>query len=132
MRPRKTIATPHDTGESGPGGDTDVIMSGFQQFLKDTSEEELSGLADTLKHFGVMSLSAIVSEIYSAPRVTAMCTRFGLIPGFVLDLTTIDPSDGQPWDFDKPEKRERERERAQTTVRTKTDAASRQSNVYGV
>ena len=38
-----------------------------------------------------------------------MCTRFGLIPGFALDLTTIDPSDGQPWDFDKPEKRERAR-----------------------
>ncbi len=45
----------------------------------------------------------LVSEIYSPPRVTAMLKRMtnqGLTPGLALDLTTIDPDDGRPWDFD--------------------------------
>ena len=52
----------------------------------------------------------IVSELYSPPRVTAMLRRMtdhGLIPGLALDLTTNDPDDGSPWNFDLPEKREK-------------------------
>ena len=44
---------------------------------------------------------AIVSEIYSAPRVTAMAGRrphYGCVPGLALDLTTTD-DEGNPWDF---------------------------------
>ena len=32
-----------------------------------------------------------------------------VLPGFAFDLTVNDPSDGKPWDFSKPEKRERAR-----------------------
>ena len=52
---------------------------------------------------------AILSEIYSPPRVTAMakmCPSYGVLPGFALDLTTHD-TDGRRWDFDDPEMRER-------------------------
>ncbi len=52
----------------------------------------------------------IVSEIFSPPRVTRMLqemTDHGLVPGLALNLTTNDPDDGTPWNFDLPEKREK-------------------------
>ena len=52
---------------------------------------------------------AIVSEIYSPPRVSAvakLCPSFGILPGFALDLTTHD-SDGRHWDFDEEDMRAR-------------------------
>jgi len=53
---------------------------------------------------------AMVSEMYSPPRVTAELIRSQkqfrtLLPGFALDLTVNDPEDGQPWDFSKSGKR---------------------------
>ena len=44
-------------------------------------------------------MKAIVSEIYSSPRITVMAKlllSFGIIPGMAFDLTTID-EDGNPW-----------------------------------
>ena len=55
------------------------------------------------------SIRAIVSEIYSPPRVSAvakLCPSFGILPGFALDLTTHD-HDGRHWDFDEEEMRTR-------------------------
>ena len=52
---------------------------------------------------------AIVSEIYSPPRVSAvakLCPSFGILPGFASDLTTHD-QDGRHWDFDEEEMRDR-------------------------
>ena len=54
---------------------------------------------------------AMVSEMYSPPRVTAELIRSQkqfrtLLPGFALDLTVNDPEDGQPWDFSKSGKKE--------------------------
>ena len=52
-------------------------------------------------------LKAIVSEVYSAPRVTAMAkrrSRLGIIPGLALDLTVNDEL-GKPWDFNDPAQR---------------------------
>jgi hypothetical protein len=54
-------------------------------------------------------LKAVVSEIYSPPRVTAaikLLPELRLIPGFALDLTTAD-SDFKLWDFDSKEMCER-------------------------
>lgn len=53
---------------------------------------------------------AMVSEMYSPPRVTAELKRSRkdfrhLLPGFALDLTVNDPDGGQPWDFSKSGKR---------------------------
>ena len=54
------------------------------------------------------ALRAVLSEIYSPPRVTAMakvCPLYGILPGFALDLTTTD-FDGKNWDFDDATTRE--------------------------
>ena len=51
----------------------------------------------------------IVSEIYSPPRVAPCAPRYNLKQGVSLDLTTVDPTDGEPWDFSKQVKRDRAR-----------------------
>ena len=38
-------------------------------------------------------------EIYSPLRVTQVISELGLRPAWSLDLTTVDPEDGMPWDF---------------------------------
>ena len=48
-----------------------------------------------------------IAEIYSPPRVTCLAQKFGFRPGVALDLTVLDPADGLPWDFTKPQKRAR-------------------------
>ena len=51
---------------------------------------------------------AIVSEVYSAPRVTATAARhprLGMIHGMALDLTTT-KSKGEPWDFNDRARRD--------------------------
>ena len=45
-----------------------------------------------------------VSEVYSPPRVVALAHKFGLRPGFSLDIT-VDDETGKPWDFDDPGQR---------------------------
>ena len=53
-------------------------------------------------------MRAIVSEIYSAPRVTEMAkrkARLGMLPGFALDLIGCDEK-GCPWDFNIAEMRD--------------------------
>ena len=55
------------------------------------------------------ALKAVVSEIYSPPRVTAaakLLPELRVISGFALDLTTAD-EDGSLWDFDSKILRER-------------------------
>ena len=70
----------------------------------------LGGDSPKYKRERKRALRAVVSEIYSPPRVTAAASKLlpelRVHPGFALDLTTAD-SDGQPWDFDRPEMRER-------------------------
>ena len=53
--------------------------------------------------------SRSIIEAYSPKRVTGMGELMGLLPGMSLDLTQLDV-DGQPWNFNCPEKR-REAER---------------------
>ena len=47
------------------------------------------------------------AEIYSPPRVTQVVSEIGLRAAWFLDLTTVDPVDGQPWDFSFEVKRKR-------------------------
>ena len=49
-------------------------------------------------------------EFYSPERVNTVAERMKLVPGLSLDLTNCDPDDGEPWDFDKLEKRNKVRE----------------------
>ena len=55
------------------------------------------------------ALRAVVSEVCSPPRVTALaklCPEYGVLPGFAFDLTTHD-QDGRAWDFDDKEMQRR-------------------------
>ena len=54
------------------------------------------------------AMRRMVSEVYSPPRVTKVLSGMKghpLVPGFALDITCVDPDDGEPWDFDRPDKR---------------------------
>ena len=69
----------------------------------------LGGDSGKYKRERAKALKAVVSEVYSPPRVTAaskLLPELKLIPGFALDLTTVD-SDGSPWDFDSKVMRDR-------------------------
>ena len=48
-----------------------------------------------------------IVEIYSPPRVDSIARMWNLLPGMSVDLTTLDPDDGKPWDFNSPEKRDK-------------------------
>ena len=48
-----------------------------------------------------------VAEVYSPPRITAMARTMGLKDGWALDLTEVDPDDGEPWDLSRKDKREK-------------------------
>ena len=49
-----------------------------------------------MRNFG--NARVYVSEIYSPPRIAAMAAKLGDVPGFAMDLTTLD-EDGMPWDL---------------------------------
>ncbi len=49
--------------------------------------------------FSSERLGIPIVEAYSSIRVNGMARRLGMIPGFSLDLTTNDPDDSKPWDF---------------------------------
>ena len=44
-----------------------------------------------------------VVELYSPPRVTKECYRFGMQAGIAFDLTEVDPDTGRAWDLSKPQ-----------------------------
>ena len=69
-----------------------------------SKEEERTIVTKALSNY-CPGIESHIIEIYSPPRVTTMAERFKLIPGLALDLTTIDPDDGMPWNFDDPSKR---------------------------
>ena len=73
----------------------------------------LGGSAGKYKRERTAAIRAVVSEIYSPPRVTAaakLLPELKIIPGFALDLTVAD-SDGRLWDFDDVVVRDRARKR---------------------
>ena len=54
----------------------------------------------------------LVTEVYSPPRITKLIRESRMrhvMPGYALDLTTVDPTDGMPWDFSIRKKRIRAR-----------------------
>ena len=73
----------------------------------------LGGNAGKYKRERKAAIRAVVSEIYSPPRVTAaakLLPKLKMIPGFALDLTMAD-TDGRLWDFDDVVMRDRARKR---------------------
>ena len=85
-----------------------------------TKYEEVVEIINSLGHDGkkyrreaVRGLRAIVSEVYSAPRVTDTARRhprLGILPGTAFDLTVNDEN-GQPWNFSIPAQRRRAEEK---------------------
>ena len=71
--------------------------------------QALGGSSGQYKRERQKGIKAVVSEIYSPPRVTAatkLLPELKIIPGFALDLTTAD-ADGKLWDFDSKIMRDR-------------------------
>ena len=73
------------------------------------SLEELKGMWGNLRAYGkgAKQVHAHVHELYSPPRVNSMVERMRLVPGLSLDLTTVDPEDNCPWDFNVQAKRDK-------------------------
>ncbi len=68
---------------------------------------ELGGSKQAYRRERKNMVNAIVSEIYSAPRVTKvlkMMPSCEVLPGFALDLTTTNAR-GEPWDFANADRR---------------------------
>jgi len=114
--PREERAEPEEVEEQPEEGD-DMDMGAFEE----NEDDEIALLLVT--QFGgsgrgyvrerKQSYRRIVSELYSPPRVAAMTKMLPslkLLPGVSFDLTTLDPEDGQPWDFTRLDKRQRCRE----------------------
>ena len=128
--PRDEGASKRSADEGEEQFDTDfrelakMWTKDMKEQLKKTNEEILS-LIDSLggnKHQyrkeRARGLKHIVSEIYSPPRVTAaakLLPELKCIPGFALDLTTVDDQ-GRAWDFDDKDTRERARKLYRETM----------------
>ena len=73
---------------------------------------ELGGAKRSYARERAGAIKAMVAEIYSSPRV-ANCAKllpgYRVIPGFALDLTTVNCR-GEAWDFNDPAKREEARQ----------------------
>ena len=89
--------------------------AGLQKEAKEANGEimsligHLGGSSARYRRERGKAIRAIVSEIYSPPRVSAVAKMFpsyGILPGFALDLTTHD-HDGRHWDFDEDEMQRR-------------------------
>ena len=75
--------------------------------------QALGGSSTQYKCERQTGIRAVVSEIYSPPRVTAatkLLPELKIIPGFALDLATADV-DGKLWDFDSKIMRNRAMQR---------------------
>ena len=85
-----------------------AINSAMMKVLKTHRPIEIPAVNHSLNALraGALMGSPHVAEVYSPPRVCAVAERFGLRPGFSLDLSVLD-SDGRPWDFNCEDKRKR-------------------------
>ena len=55
----------------------------------------------------VQKVQCHVSEVYSPPRVTGVVYQLKMIPGMALEVTTVDPEDSRPWDFNDRDKKQK-------------------------
>ena len=98
------------SGDSAPSsGDTMPVESLeliqiLSEFGADKNELEsrVRELASVTRQMSIMGVD--VAEIYSPPRVVALARKYGLRPGFSLDVT-VDDDTGKPWDFNDPDQR---------------------------
>ena len=82
-------------------------------FVSSLLLRQLGSLGRSYRREARQASKAIVSEIYSPPRVTELIKRARMkhvMPGLALDITVNDPLDNQPWDFSLEHKRRRARQ----------------------
>ena len=75
-----------------------------QQISKPDWKDGVRRMHEALEREGV---SDPIIEVFSPTRVNGMAARLGIASGLSLDLTTNDPDDGMPWDFNSKSKREK-------------------------
>ena len=68
------------------------------------SKDWQDGVWQMNERLGKDGIRTAVMEIYSPSRINGINERMGITPGLSLDLTTNDPDDGNPWDFNDEEK----------------------------
>ena len=74
---------------------------------KKTWQDDVMSMEEELMRYGA---GHHVTEIYSPPRATYWAQKMRLSPGMAFDLTQNGPEDGQPWDFNVPEKAQKQTE----------------------
>ena len=84
----------------------DDAIALLKSMTKPPRIESSKVLLEVLRNANAMG-HADVAEIYSPPRVTSLAEKYGMLPGFALDITVTDPDDGLPWNFDKLSKRKK-------------------------
>jgi hypothetical protein len=101
------------------------VASAHEELVKDVLEtnvhilEILATLGANPKRYRrerSRAVKALVSEVYSAPRVTLaakLLPGLGVLPGFALDLTTVNKQ-GHNWDFTQEAMRREAREIVET------------------
>ena len=110
-----------DIGEIPPNdhGNDDAMSVGFLGSLEPSAGDTISMMM--LQELGAVTnrsrgrerrtaFRRAIAEIYSPPRVTAELLRQKnrqILPSFALDLTVLDPEDGQPWDFSRKSKQDK-------------------------
>ena len=93
-----------DLGGGGDGHEHDLEVFLMQQ---------LGGHGRPYRRDRKRGFDRLVSEVYSPARITRelqKCPRKGLGAGVAMDLTTLDPLDNTPWNFDLKAKRDRARD----------------------
>ncbi len=88
------------------------VQKAISKIKKDVEEckrdrrwnDDVENMKEALEREGVQSA---IMEVFSPERVNGMAARLGVMPGLSLDMTSNDPTDGKPWDFNTKEKRDK-------------------------
>eukprot|EP00438_Fugacium_kawagutii_P000480 Skav216940 [mRNA] locus=scaffold3396:50058:57739:+ [translate_table: standard] len=91
------------SGSSGSGKQTtkDIASILQQRIMTGASEAEVLDIGQLLMAMG--GTKADVAEIYNPERFTSKANRFGLQPGFAIDLTLCKNAKGEHWDLSTSE-----------------------------
>ena len=97
-----------DMGDDGQDADMAMVQSAQFDVKVLSLVEQLGGSSRGYRRDRKRQLRALVSEIYSRPRVTnaaKLLPSLRAMPGYASDLTTADEN-GIPWEFDVKERRD--------------------------
>ena len=130
------LEIPTEESEGGEGQDVNMGFVGFLEPGRDgvigqILLQQLGAGRSYVRKRQQAIRRIIISEIYSHPRITKEIAEGKwkhIAPGFALDLTVNDPSDGMPWDFN----RSGERKNAVACLRAETLPPFRVARLQGL